>query len=63
MSGAKDMCKEPCWYLYPTDSTLNSGDVYMCHCGSCPAFCINCKHDCKKGIQGWCEKFEFDDRA
>ena len=50
------ICKEECWYLYPQRLTNREG--FRCHCGDCPAFCVNCKNDCKK-TRGWCEKFEL----
>ena len=56
-------CKLECWYLYPHRLTNREG--YRCHChGSCPAWCENCKHDCKiKGFQDWCVKFELKEDA
>lgn len=54
------MCEYECWYLYPTRPGLTQDSACRCHCfGHRPAWCHNCKHECKKGVNGWCDKFEL----
>lgn len=53
-------CEIECWYLYPHRLTEKRG--YRCHCGGeCPAWCKNCKHECKiTDSLPWCKKFELN---